>query len=100
METKYTKKDANTLIVEEVVPQQVIPEKVKDSVEYTYGFLLKQKADIQKQWNEMIAQKNAEIDGINAARQKELDFVNELIVKADELGITNEVKPIEDKIEL
>jgi hypothetical protein len=97
METKYTKKENSTLVVQEVIPAQVIPEKLKEPVEYSYDFLKQQKVDIQKQWDEMLAQKNKEIEEINSARQKEMDFVDEMIAQADLLGITEEIKPIEEK---
>ena len=97
METKYTKKENSTLVVQEVIPAQVIPEKLKEPVEYSYDFLKQQKIDIQKQWDEMLAQKNKEIEEINSARQKEMDFVDEMIAQADLLGITEEIKPIEEK---
>jgi hypothetical protein len=98
METKYTKKDYSTLVVTEVIPEKVIPAVTKEPVEYDYTFLKQQKVDIQKQWDEMIAQKNKEIDEINSARQKEMDFVDEMITKADELGVVakEEVKPVEE----
>ena len=98
METKYSIKNYSTLVVEEVVPEKVIPEVVKEAVEYDYSFLKQQKVDIQKQWDEMIVQKNKEIDEINVARQKEMDFVDEMIAKADELGVVakKEVKLIEN----
>jgi 5-enolpyruvylshikimate-3-phosphate synthase len=35
----------------------------------------------------MLAQKDKEIEEINSARQKEMDFVDEMIAKADELGV-------------
>jgi hypothetical protein len=98
METKYTKGDYSTLVVEEVIPEKVIPAEVKEAKEYDYTFLKQQKVDIQKQWDEMIAQKNKEIEEINSARQKEMDFVDEMIAKADELGVVakEEVKPVEE----
>jgi hypothetical protein len=98
METKYTKKDYSTLVVTEVIPEKVIPAVIKEPVEYDYTFLKQQKVDIQKQWDEMIAQKNKEIDEINSARQKEMDFVDEMITKADELGVIakEEVKSVEE----
>jgi cbb3-type cytochrome oxidase cytochrome c subunit len=92
METKYSVKNYSTLVVEEVIPEKVIPAEVKPAVEYDYNFLKQQKIDIQKQWDEMIAQKNNEIDEINSARQKEMDFVDEMIAKAEELGITEAVE--------
>lgn len=105
METQYIKKDYSTLIVKEVVPQQIIPEQIKEDKEYSYNFLIKQKEDIQKQWDEQVAQKNKEIEDINIARQKELDEVKELLFKCEEVGITGEVineeivaKPIEEII--
>jgi hypothetical protein len=101
METKYTKKENSTLVVQEVIPAQVIPEKLKEPVEYSYEFLKNQKVDIQKQWDEMIAQKNKEIEEINSARQKEMDFVDELLKKADELGVVakEEVEPVEEVLQ-
>jgi hypothetical protein len=98
METKYSVKNYSTLVVEEVIPEKIIPAVTKEPVEYDYDFLKKQKVDIQKQWDDMLAQKNKEIDEINVARQKEMDFVDEMIAKADELGVVakEEVIPIED----
>jgi 5-enolpyruvylshikimate-3-phosphate synthase len=96
METKYSIKNYSTLVVEEVIPEKVIPAEVKEAKEYDYTFLIKQKADIQKQWDEMIAQKNKEIEEINAARQKEMDFVDAMIAKADELGVKEDVKPLKE----
>ena len=94
--TKFSIKNYSTLVVEEIIPEKIIPAETKSAVEYEYSFLLKQKEDIQKQWDEMVAQKNKEIEDINVARQKELDFVNEMIAKADELGVVakEDVKPI------
>lgn len=96
METKYSIKNYSKLVVEEVIPEKIIPEEVKEAKEYDYTFLIKQKADIQKQWDEMIAQKNKEIEDINATRQKEMDFVDVMIAKADELGVKENVNPIKE----
>ena len=97
METKYSVKNYSTLVVEEVIPEKVIPAEVKEAKEYDYNFLKQQKVEIQKQWDEMLAQKNKEIEEINSARQKEMDFVDELLKKADELGIVAKevVEPVE-----
>lgn len=97
-QTKYSIKNYSTLVVEEVIPEKVIPEVVKEAVEYDYSFLKQQKVDIQTQWNEMLSQKKKEIDEINTTRQKEMDFVDEMIAKADELGIVakEDVKPVEE----
>jgi PAB1-binding protein PBP1 len=95
--TKYSVKDYSTLVVEEIIPEKVIPAEVKEAKEYDYSFLKQQKVDIQKQWDEMIASKNKEIDEINSARQKEMDFVDELLKKSDELGVVaKEVEPVEE----
>jgi hypothetical protein len=96
--TKYSVKNYSTLVVEEVIPEKVIPAEAKEAKEYDYSFLKQQKASITKQWDEMIASKNKEIDEINSARQKEMDFVDEMIAKADELGVVakEEVEPVEE----
>jgi len=95
--TKYSVKNYSTLVVEEIIPEKVIPAEVKEAKEYDYNFLKQQKVEIQKQWDEMLAQKNKEIEEINSARQKEMDFVDELLKKADELGIVAKevVEPVE-----
>jgi len=99
METKYSIKNYSTLVVEEVVPEKVIPAETKPAKEYDYNFLKQQKISIQKQWDEMIAQKNKEIEEINSARQKEMDIVDDLLKKSDELGVVaKEVKPVEEVI--
>ena len=100
METKYSIKNYSTLVVEEVVPEKVIPAETKPAKEYDYNFLKQQKISIQKQWDEMIAQKNKEIEKINVARQKEMDIVDDLLKKSDELGVVakEEVKPVEEVI--
>ena len=97
-QTKYSVKNYSTLVVEEFIPEKVIQAEVKEAKEYDYNFLKQQKVDIQKQWDEMIAQKNKEIEEINSARQKEMDFVDEMIAKADELGVVakEEVEPVEE----
>ena len=100
-QTKYSVKNYSTLVVEEVIPEKVIPAEVKEAKEYDYTFLKQQKVDIQKQWDEMLAQKNKEIEEINSARQKEMDFVDEMIAKADELGVVakEEVKPVKEVLQ-
>lgn len=87
METTYEKKDDNTIIVNEVKLQEIIPEKVLPAKEYDYSFLKKQVLDIQKQWEEQLAQKKNEIDEINIKRAEEIAFVEKLITEADKLGI-------------
>lgn len=98
METKYSVKNYSTLVVEEVIPEKIIPAETKPAKEYDYNFLKQQKVDIQKQWDEMLDQKNKEIEEINVARQKEMDFVDEMIAKADELGVVakEEVKEVDE----
>ena len=100
METKYSIKNYSTLVVEEVVPEKVIPAETKPAKEYDYNFLKQQKINIQKQWDEMIAQKNKEIEKINVARQKEMDIVDDLLKKSDELGVVakEEVEPVAEPI--
>ena len=94
--------DANTIAVTKqtaVIPE--VPAKELPPVMYEYSFLLKQKVDIQKQWDEQIAQKNKEIDDINLARQAEIDEVSALISGADNLKIVAkpiEILPIDNKI--
>jgi hypothetical protein len=97
METKYSIKNYSTLVVEEVVPEKVIPAETKPAKEYDYNFLKQQKVEIQKQWDEMLAQKNKEIEEINVARQKEMDFVDELLKKSDELGVVAKEILVEGK---
>lgn len=86
MET-FTKKDENTILFQEVKPEVIIPSETLPEKEYDYNFLLKQKDDIQKQWDEQIEQKNKEIVEINERQGKEKAFVEKLIAEADKLGI-------------
>ncbi len=67
----YEKKDDNTLIVRETkAAEELAP------VEYTYEYLLKQKADIINQANEYAAQRRVEIDKIDA-----------MLAEANKLGV-------------
>lgn len=87
----YTKKDDNTLTVVEVILEKTIPKETKPAKDFNYSFLLKQVIEIQKQWDEQLAQKQAEITKINTKRQEEKDFVEKLIAKAVKLGLKEDV---------
>ena len=88
--TTYTKKSTHEIAVVEVVPEKVIPAETLPEKIYDYGFLLKQVADIQSQWDEQLAQKQKEIVEINEQRGKEKAFVEKLITEAKKLGIEEE----------
>ena len=88
-----TKLNDNSIsVIKEV---DAIPAKELPPVTYDYDFLLNQKESIQKQWDEMVAQKNKEIDDINTARKAELDEVVALLSEADKLEVV--AKPIKVK---
>lgn len=94
-ESQYIKKDDYTITIKEVIPEEIIPEKVLPDRDYNYTFLLKQRDDIQTQWDEQLVAKNKEIDEINQKRQEEKAFVEKLIVEAEKLGISEStVEPI------
>lgn len=100
METIYTKKDESTIIVQEVKPEEIILEEILPEKEYDYVFLLKQKENIQKQWDEQIEQKNKEILEINERQSKEKIFVEKLILEANKLGIVAKVESVLESTEL
>lgn len=52
IETTFVRKDNNTIIVHEVEPEKLIPANILPAKEYDYAFLLKQRDDIQIQWDE------------------------------------------------
>jgi hypothetical protein len=88
----YTKVNSGTISVVETVPQEIVAAKVLPAKQFSYDFLLKQRDEIQKQWDAQVAQKQAEIVEINARQAKELAFVNKLIAEANKLGVTNAVE--------
>lgn len=99
-ETTFVRKDNNTLIVHEVEPERLIPANFLPAKEYDYAFLLKQRDDIQTQWDEQLAQKDKEIANINEQRSKEKAFVEQLIMEAGKLGIVEKELPIEPSKEV
>jgi hypothetical protein len=84
-----------TIVVKSVIDNVISAEKVipavaekKEDVSFDLGFLLKQRDQIQKDYDRDAA--------VLAQRQKELDEVTKIINDAKTLGAT-EVKPIEGK---
>ena len=69
---QFTKVDAQTIQVEKIIPETT------ETVSYDYDFLLSQRDAIQKQ-----------ADTFAAARQAELDEVNNIISQCDSLGIVS-----------
>lgn len=88
----YTKKNENEIAVVEVIPEKIIPAETLPEKVYSYAFLLKQRDDIQTQWDEQLAQKANEIDEINTKRAEEKAFVEKLIAEADKLGVVNKLE--------
>jgi len=79
---KVVKIDDNTISV--IKETAMVEAKDLPPVIYEYGFLLKQKDDIQKQWDE-------QLKTINDARQAEMDEVDALIAEADKLQVVAKV---------
>lgn len=97
--SKYTKVSENELAVVETIPEKIIPAETLPAKVYEYSFLKKQVIDIQNQWDEQLAQKNAEIAEINEKRGAEKAEVEKYILEADKLGIAEKIEqPIEEEI--
>ena len=96
-QTIFTKQDNNTIIINEFKPTVIISGYFLPPKRYDYSFLLKQKNDIQNQWDFQISGKYKEIDEINVARSGEMVFVDKLISESNKLGIVakTEISPIE-----
>jgi hypothetical protein len=91
---KYMDKkiDDVTLEVSKVTPEVVIPEKV-EKVQYDINFLLEQKKRIEQDRENTLARNAEEL----AKRDAELAEVNDLIARAESVGIVT--KPVEKPVE-
>jgi hypothetical protein len=83
MQKTFNKTEDNKLEVVETIPQEIIPEK-QETKQYDISFLKEQKIRIYEDYDNTVAKHATEL----ATRQAEKDEIDQLLVEADKLGIT------------
>ena len=87
----YTKNEDGKLKVTKAIPQEIIPAK-EELKQYDYGFLVKQKVQVEQDLENIVTRHATEL----AVAQANVDEVNLLLAEANKLGIVEKVAPTEE----